>query len=734
MRDVGGGEYGLRGSDGLRPRGLEFQRLSQQICGVGGGVTPPATAGNPPNKPIVNGEIPITIRTHYGSSSLNNVPPKIGIYLNNYAGMDGPYDNSPCDGSYTGPAGNNNCGQLNKYENKLIESFDASGSVKDITLNASQLVPNLVTGVSNTKLSYAFTNDESNASGDRNFTITKIEVFGPATDNSNQSKLLLTFTPETSDSYFGGYDSADPSGQLNSFYFDMGFMEPDGTTNANNNGMIKGFDKKELRTIKETQSRENKEWRLHQEGTFNFVSQEIQKIIRTIYSLNSVAAACIVESHDIGNDLLKKGQPITFTAVASTPVKTFKFAFYNNDNKDSAGIPRPFCVNGGKEVAGDACPDGSGQLVIEANSNNNREGAIQAASWLTVNNNQVVESIWKGDIGWNRTLPLNADLGNINGTAWNFSSYLGIETFGKFRSTAEIDAQDFYNLGRSAAMEIWRNNIGTRTTFNLNAAGNYPDWSTAQSAQITDLNTSPAAMPGTGVISAIGSILTRDNLWQIYWRGNEEWVRSVPRGNSIFMSYRDIDAQPNRGYTLSRTNSSLPKPNTKVQAINFTVMPDGKVQEQIWQDDQMYKRTIPITNNAPSFTDATPYQQGAAVNNITPGSELTTSETVQYSQVRQLDMLTNKMPENIQVNATFVTTFNEPVRDDGKCVVRFAFDKSLDGDVDGNCVNDIYDYNLLLQYYNQSNCQYNLTGNDCKIDDADIDYLKQRFGQKCSTT
>jgi hypothetical protein len=175
----------------------------------------------------------------------------------------------------------------------------------------------------------------------------------------------------------------------------------------------------------------------------------------------------------------------------------------------------------------------------------------------------------------------------------------------------------------------------------------------------------------------------------------------------------------------------LPKPGTKVQAINFIVMPDGKVQEQIWQDDQMYKRTIPITNNAPDFANATPYQPGAAVNNITPSSELTTSVTAQYNQVRQIDMLTNKMPENVQVNATFVTTFNEPVRDDGKCVVRFIFDRSLEGDVDGNCVVDIYDYNLLLQYNNQSNCQYNLTGNDCKIDTADIDYLKERFGQKC---
>lgn len=442
--------------------------------------------------------------------------------------------------------------------------------------------------------------------------------------------------------------------------------------------------------------------------------------------------ACVVASHDVGSDFLQRGTPITLTSVASQPVKTFKYAFYNSDNKKESGVANMVCVAGAPEVPGDDCPDGSGQLVFEVNGDNNLAGALQAESWLRLPNGQVLESIWRGDMGWNRRLMYDEGLGKTIAVDWNFSAFLGIETFGTFRSTAEIDTLDFlYNNKQKGAMEIWRNNIGERTVFEFNAAGDYPDWSTAQREEIANLNTNPDALPGSGVITAAGSFSLGSSWVQVYWRGTEEWVRSVAIQDDILSALREADKQPNRGFMRNRNSPHIP--NTKVQAVNFMFMPgEPRVQERLWQNNQIYQRFIPVIGGEElDYQNATKYVELSAIDNITENSNLTDSLTLRYDQLRVVDVLTGEVPKNLQINATFVTE-GGTIRDDGKCVMRFAFDETIDGDVDGNCVNDIYDYNLLMQYYNTDNCQYNIAGtNGCRIDMEDVTYLKERFGNRC---
>lgn len=439
------------------------------------------------------------------------------------------------------------------------------------------------------------------------------------------------------------------------------------------------------------------------------------------------APACIVASNDSGLNITK-GQPVTFTAVASAPVKTFRFAFYNSDNKDSTNIPKPFCVNGFPKQPNDGCPAGSGQLVVETTGTS--DGAVQATDWFKFPNSSVIQSSWRGDLGWNKILPFNSSLGSAHSVSWNFSNNLSGLNIGQFRPTAEVNALTTYSVnGQKATMEIWRNNQLWSIVTPFNADGSYFDWSKADGWKLSlDLNSNPVALPGRGFVTAASTFVGPDGkLWQIFWRGSEEWIRSVPisGGNVDFTS---VDSQPNKGYTLVRTVHNL-KSASKVQALSHVVMPDRSIMEELWQDNQSWQRSIQLNQGISDFSSATTYQ-GPFTTNLTPRSETSASETVPYNVLYQADASTRKIPRYLQVNATFVTDANQPISDDGKCVTWFGFEETTTGDFDSDCDVDIYDYNLLLQYQGTTNCQFNVTG-DCKIDGNDVTQFLTLYGNTC---
>lgn len=728
------GDYGLweKKGDVLVPRvnGQAFLDISKSACNPqfsNAPVTPADPGGpTPPTTPLPGGAggSNITVRTHFTATPLTGDGdnwPKVSLLVNNGAGFNAsnPSDDQPCDGTVTGTTAK--CGSLNRFPEKLVEDFEVAGATftKDIVIPSSRLVLDLGDGVGITKLSYAFHNDLWKPSeGDRNAFVTKVEFFGP------DGKMILSYSPEKSAKGYSVTPTPNNDRALESFYFDMGIINNTGAQDASQNGMVKAFDKLELKNKETTADK----WDLSKEGSFNIISTRVHQAIVQNYG-TTTPAACVVASADTGGTLVKRGQPVTLTSVATVPIKTFRYSFYNLNNKNPDGSPKAYCIPGAPPQPGDGCPTGSGQLVIESTGDN--EGTIQGVDWFKFPNNQVTQSFWKGDIGSNRQVPFDANFGGTTATAWNFSNYInGLAIGGPFNPAAEVDAIATYNTNnQNATMEIWRNNQLWYNIVPFTANGSNLDWGQAEGWTLyKDFNLEPTAWPGTGLVTARSSFVGKDSkLWHIYWRGNEEWTRGVPIVNGNPNSAL-LDNQPNKGFIRTRTINDL-KSTGKVQAISHLVMPDGNVQEQIWQNNQVWRRTITLTPDSPNFATASPLEGPLPVG-LTPRTDKSASETLEYNRIHQIDAATGVVPETLQVNATFVTDATTPIGNDSKCVTWFTFDKALDGDVDGNCGVDIYDYNLLMENYGTTNCQYNLAG-DCTINMEDINYLRQQYGQKC---
>jgi len=711
----------------FRITGNAFREASLRICnpsfGTGtAGTTPPAAAGG--NN--------ITVRTYFAASAQTERP-KIALYLNNAAGFisatsandPAPNDTLPCDGSVAGPT--SKCGGLNLYNEKLIEDFEVTTDtyVKDVVIPADKLVYLTGDGLGFTKLSYVFHNRNNNA-----IAVTKIEFYAP------DGKLILTYAPQKGSQQYT-VSPNQGTRALEKFYFDLGDVS---NSSSDNYGMVRAFDKVSIQPKNDNDDY----WTLSGEGSFNMVSVGVHKaIVNAFGGLNE--PACVVASNDIGGLLLKRNIPVTLSAVANVPLKNTRFSFYNSDNRDPGNnnSPKAFCVQGAQSQAGDGCPTGSGQLVVDVKPSVSGTGAVQTTDWFLMPNGQALQSIWRGDIGWNRLLPYDPEtFGTSSSISWNFSSYLTGINIGSFRPTAEIDAQDTYygvvasrTVDKRLTMEIWRNNQMWTTTVGFVPIGSYVDWGTATPwTKAIDLSENSDDLPGNGQVTATGSFMIgTDRLWQLYWRGSEEWVRSVAYGADGKPNFAAANQLPNKGYTFNRNTSSLPGSPSKVQAISFMPMAGRRIQEQIWINNKLYKRTIsqgPIDILSVDFAHASSYEgpldYGAA------DSNQNASALVAYNTINQKDTLTNKMPVHLQVNATFTTANDKQIGNQGACVTWFTIDKSIEGDVNGDCVNDIYDYNVLLENYETENCQYNIAGpNGCRIDTYDVDYLKSKFGQSC---
>lgn len=443
-------------------------------------------------------------------------------------------------------------------------------------------------------------------------------------------------------------------------------------------------------------------------------------------------AACVTNSNDLGSNKLKRGQQVTFSSVANVPINRFKYNFYV---PGSAAAPvKAFCVKGLPQQPNDGCPSGSGQLVIESRGEN--EGSVQAADWIKLPSNQVLQSLWKGNIGSNRRVPFDANFGGTASINWNFSNYVSnLSIGGPFRPTAEIGAMATYSTNTiSATMEIWRNN---QMWYNVVRFGDNGDlnWGQADGWKLyKDFNSAADKnfWPGTGLVTARSSFVGKDNkLWHIYWRGDEEWARGVPIVNG-FSDSTLLENQPNKGWIRTRTLSELHTATTttgKVQALSHLVMPDGSVQEQIWINNQVRKRTISQTASGPNFTTASPYQVISS-GGLTPPTDQADSISVEYAKLFQQDANLKKVPDFLQINTTFETVDGKTIGNHSSCVTWLEIDKSIPGDLDGNCLVDIYDYNVLMEQQGKTNCAYNLTG-DCTIDANDITHFLPLYGNKC---
>ncbi|PIY80884.1 MAG: hypothetical protein COY80_00515 [Candidatus Pacebacteria bacterium CG_4_10_14_0_8_um_filter_42_14] len=233
---------------------------------------------------------PITIKTYIvakaGINSADNSNwPKYALYINNGTNYDGPRDYGSCE------TAGNGCGTPNLYSDKIqagncgsyfCPSTAAQVIETQVTVGKLIIQPN--TGESDflvSKLSYVFFNDYWNPNTspvtDRDFGITKIEFFGP------NGKLLETLTPASPT--HGVETSSTPD--LNGIYFDLGLVNAEGVSNTEQNGMVAAFDKKEVETIIQNQSREKGMWQLTKEGSINIISVSVAKKIIAGLSVSS---------------------------------------------------------------------------------------------------------------------------------------------------------------------------------------------------------------------------------------------------------------------------------------------------------------------------------------------------------------------------------------------------------------------------------------------------------------
>lgn len=724
LRDEGGA-YGLWDSDSIRVTGTRFLEQVKNRCDPRY-TTEAESSGNPPaNTDKTN----ITVRTYYEASSLGDNPadpatwPSVSLFANNMAGVNAgspPTDTIPCDGSVTDTR--SKCGSLNLFKEKLIANYQVTGSsfTTDHVIPTSKLFDFSGENLGVTKLSYVFYNDAASSTQDRNVAIKRIEFYG------FDGKLFLTYEADGSEK---GYKVTPPPANnraLESLYFDMGFVNNTGekVTSGSNaqDGMIGAFDKKELNQI----SAKSTKWALNQEGSFNLLTlAAYSEWIRNYPDIN--AAQCVVATNNLGGNKLTAGQSLTLTSVASAPVKTFKYSFYV---PGTGGTPtKPFCVAGSQYSSAD-CPAGTGQLVIESNGAN--QGVVQAVDWMKLPNGNVVQSFWKGNIGSNRQIPFDSDFGQAS-VAWNFSNYVSaLNIGGPFKPMAEIDALATYATNnQTATMEIWRNNQLWYNIVPFTSNGNNLDWGRAQGWKMyNDFNAKPTEWPGSGLVIARSSFVGKDNkLWHIYWRGNEEWARGVPIVNGNPNSSL-LDKEPNKGWIKTRTLSELESKIRSVgtvQGLAHIVTSDSTVEEQIWVGGKAWKRVIPMSGNGPDFTSS---NYSAVVSPAVPLNEKTGSETIAYNKIHLQDANLKKIPENLQVNATFVTDAGATIGDNAACTTWFSFDNSMPGDANKNCLIDIYDYTALMQHYGENNCSYNLVG-DCTIDNLDVQELIKQYGNTC---
>lgn len=227
----------------------------------------------------------IRVRTHFtakaGFNSTDNTNwPIIEVYANNGTNFDGPYDHGSCATKQPG------CGTPNRYVDKQAKTLDLTLATQtlDFEIPVSQLVIFPYANDDNTmvsKLSYAFVNDYWNpgTGADRDVAITKVELFGP------NNQLLETFTPASR-----SYTDDPETGIENRFYFDKGIINSQGVKDTSQDGMVKAFDKVELETIVQNNSRATGAWSMKSEGSFNIVSSSIgKKIITALAPVPSLA-------------------------------------------------------------------------------------------------------------------------------------------------------------------------------------------------------------------------------------------------------------------------------------------------------------------------------------------------------------------------------------------------------------------------------------------------------------
>ncbi len=134
------------------------------------------------------------------------------------------------------------------------------------------------------------------------------------------------------------------------------------------------------------------------------------------------------------------------------------------------------------------------------------------------------QTVWRGDQGWRRTVPI------VNG-APNFdsaSAWAGPYSISGQPGSGALETQSDYVVGGTYWQYLWRGDQGWyRYAPIVNGAiqwGSVSAWAGPYSI---------TGQPGSGTLQAESGVVLGATLWQYVWRGGQEWSRSVPIINEV---------------------------------------------------------------------------------------------------------------------------------------------------------------------------------------------------------
>ncbi len=439
------------------------------------------------------------------------------------------------------------------------------------------------------------------------------------------------------------------------------------------------------------------------------------------------APSCVTATQNIYNLPLRANQEVTVTSTANTNIGKFIYKVYNLDNlKD--GIPLPYCVTGATTKA-DGCPDGTGHLTAEGTQN----GLVQSLSIYNLPNNQLGYGLWRGNQGWTK-LSLSA--------SWDVPFPAT-----SLPGTGEVHALDTIPAKEVAQISYWKGGKGYVLTapYNQDKSGINASGITPQ--EVADLKKQPDVFPGTGQIVAQSSIISGGNFYQFIWRQDgREFTRTLPvKPADGLPDYNNTD-QP-ATFTATGRRLDLMPGSGYLEATDLYLATDSSdaaiVKEIYWRNNQGFESSIPITNGKPDFDKRSDYTGPVTLAQRLPNttSAKTGSYSFTYEELSKPDMNTSwtekqgangpKVPQNLQINATFVTKDGKYIGNDVACVTKVKVDR-LPGDFDGNCTVNLLDFNQFKTQYKSFKCNVNLLGSDCYIDLLDFNQFKEQYNKSCT--
>ena len=145
-------------------------------------------------------------------------------------------------------------------------------------------------------------------------------------------------------------------------------------------------------------------------------------------------------------------------------------------------------------------------------------GTVQAVNQYAVKNT-IRQSVWRGDQGWTRTLPIVNGVPNWSGA----SAWSGPQSITTLPGSGSIQALNAYAISETLYQGLWRGDQGwTRTVPIVNGM---PNWSGASAWSGPQYL---SGLPGTGSIQALNAYpIGNTKLIQSIWRGDQGWIRTV---------------------------------------------------------------------------------------------------------------------------------------------------------------------------------------------------------------